>query len=503
MQAHPIQRVVIVGGGTAGWMTAALLAKALGPSVTIRLIESDEIGIVGVGEATIPQIRHINQFLGIDEDAMLRAVRGTLKLGIEFNDWRRIGDSYLHAFGDIGLPLGLAPFQHYWLRDRQQRGSEAPDLWSYSINAEACRQMRFGRMERVGSSPLTGVRYAYHLDAGLYGQYLRTMCDPRQVQRTEGKIVDVRLRADDGFIDSLQLESGEIVEGDFFVDCSGFRGLLIEGALKSGYENWQQWLPCDRAVAVASERVAPMRPYTQASARTAGWQWRIPLQHRNGNGHVYCSEYISDDEATATLLEHLDGKPLADPRMLRFTTGMRRKSWNRNCVALGLASGFMEPLESTSIHMIQSGISRLISLFPDRHCDSALSDEYNRLTRLEYESVRDFLVLHYRATEREDTPFWLHCRAIGMPEHLARRVELFRRSGQIFRHGEELFTEVGWLQVLIGQGIEPMRYHPVADALPAGELDGFLGNIRTLIQRAVQTFPGHEAFVAAHCRAEG
>ncbi len=501
MPSHPIQRVVIVGGGTAGWMSAALLARALGPGITIRLIESDEIGTVGVGEATIPQIRHINQFLGIDEDAMLGAVQGTFKLGIEFNDWRRIGDSYLHAFGDLGLPLGLVPFQHYWLRDRQ-RANAAADLWAYSINAQSCRQMRFGRMERVGSSPLTGVRYAYHFDAGLYGQYLRRTCDPRHVQRIEGRIVDVRLRAEDGFIESLQLASGEIVEGDFFIDCSGFRGLLIEGALDSGYENWQQWLPCDRALAVTSARVVPMRPYTQASARAAGWQWRIPLQHRNGNGHVYCSEYISDDEATATLLAHLDGEALAEPRMLRFTTGMRRKSWNRNCVAMGLASGFMEPLESTSIHMIQSAISRLISLFPDRHCDTALGDEYNRQTRLEYESVRDFLVLHYRATEREDTPFWRHCRAIGMPGHLARRVELFRQSGQIFRHGEELFTEVGWLQVLIGQGIEPLHYHPVADALPATELDAFLGNMRTLIQRAVQTFPPHQQFVDRHCRAD-
>ncbi len=332
MQANPIQRVVIVGGGTAGWMTAALLAKAMGPQLHIRLIESDEIGIVGVGEATIPQIRLVNQFLGIDEDDMLRATQGTFKLAIQFNDWGRIGDSYMHAFGDVGLPLGLLAFQHYWLRDVQGRtsaagagGAGAADLWRYSLNAQAAVANRFARMDRVGSSPLTGIRHAYHLDAGLYGRYLREHCDPRTVQRTEGKVVDVRLRAEDGFIESLLLESGETIAGDLFIDCSGFRGLLIEGALKTGYEDWQHWLPCDRALAVPSTRVEPMRPYTQANARPAGWQWRIPLQHRSGNGHVYCSQFMSDDEAAALLLANLEGEALVEPRPLRFTTGMRRR----------------------------------------------------------------------------------------------------------------------------------------------------------------------------------
>ena len=542
MQANPIQRVVIVGGGTAGWMTAALLAKAMGPQLHIRLIESDEIGIVGVGEATIPQIRLVNQFLGIDEDDMLRATQGTFKLAIQFNDWGRIGDSYMHAFGDVGLPLGLLAFQHYWLRDVHGRTSAAgagsagaadvhgrtsaagagsagaadahgrtsapgggsagaADLWRYSLNAQAALANRFARMDRVGSSPLTGIRHAYHLDAGLYGRYLRQHCASPTVQRTEGKVVDVRLRAEDGFIESVLLESGETIAGDLFIDCSGFRGLLIEGALKTGYEDWQHWLPCDRAMVVPSARFEPMRPYTQANARPAGWQWRIPLQHRSGNGHVYCSQFMSDDEATALLLANLEGEALAEPRPLRFTTGMRRQFWNRNCVALGLSAGFMEPLESTSIHLIQSGVSRLLALFPDRHFDPTLSEEYNRQTRFEYERIRDFLILHYRATERSDTAFWRHCAQIEMPPGLARKLALFRSSGQIFRDGEELFTEVGWLQVMLGQRVQPARHHALADAISPAQLDEFLGNIRTLINRAVDSMPAHTRFVAEHCKA--
>ncbi len=488
---------MIVGGGTAGWMAAAVLSRALGQQLSIRLVESDQIGTVGVGEATIPQIRHINQFLDIDEDDMLRATGGTFKLGVQFNDWGRIGDRYLHAFGDIGLPLGLIPFQHYWLRQRQ-RGA-AHDLWSYSLNAAACHDHRFGRLEKVGSSPLTGIRYAYHLDASLYAQYLRQRCDPAVVQRTQGKVVDVRLHAHSGFIESLLLDSGEAIDGDLFIDCSGFRGLLIEGALKSGYHNWQHWLPNDRALAVASVRTGPMRPYTQASARSAGWQWRIPLQHRTGNGHVYCSRYISDDEAASVLLANLDGPALGDPRPLRFTTGMRHQVWNRNCIALGLAAGFMEPIESTSIHLVQSGISRLLGMFPDRSFDPAIVAEYNRQTQFEYERVRDFLILHYKATQRRDTPFWQHCGEMEIPDSLAHRIELFRSGGLVFREGEELFTEPGWLQVMLGQHIEPRAWHALADALPEQQLDGFLADIRTLIGRAVNTLPKHADFVAAHC----
>ncbi|MBQ4854434.1 tryptophan 7-halogenase [Rhodanobacter sp. B2A1Ga4] len=492
-----IRQLVIVGGGTAGWMAAALLAKALGTGVAIRLVESAEIGTVGVGEATIPQIRHINRFLGIDEDELLRFAHGTYKLGVQLNGFGRLGDSYLHAFGDLGLPLGLTPFHHYWLRAVQERGhADAQGLWAYSLNAAAAAENRFAPLEKVPDSPLGGIRYAYHFDASRYAQYLREHIAPGAVQRIEGKVVDVRLREGDGFIESLQLDNGEIVEGDFFIDCSGFRGLLIEGTLKTGYENWQQWLPCDRALAVASASGGPMRPYTQASARTAGWQWRIPLRHRVGNGHVYCSRFISDDEAAAQLVANLETEALGEPRPLRFVTGMRKLAWNRNCLALGLAAGFMEPLESTSIHLVQSGVSRLLAMFPDRHCDPQLVDEYNRQTRFEYEHVRDLLILHYKATERTDTPFWQQCGAMEIPPSLQRRIELFRRTGMIFREADELFTETGWLQVLLGQRIEPQRHHPLADALTEGQLDGFLADIRTLVGRAKNTLPPHHEFVA-------
>ncbi len=493
-----IRRIVIVGGGTAGWLAAALLAQALGSGVAIRLVESAEIGTVGVGEATIPQIRHINRFLGIDEGEMLRFAHGTYKLGVQLNGFTRLGDSYLHAFGDLGLSLGLTPFHHYWLRAVQARGSGAdvPDLWAYSLNAAAAAENRFAPLDKVPTSPLGGLRYAYHFDASRYAQYLREHIAPGAVQRTEGKVVDVRLREGDGFIESLRLDNGEFVDGDFFIDCSGFRGLLIEGALHTGYENWQQWLPCDRALAVGSAPGGPMRPYTQASARTAGWQWRIPLRHRVGNGHVYCSRLISDDEAAAQLLANLETEALGEPRPLRFVTGMRRLAWNRNCLALGLAAGFMEPLESTSIHLVQSGVGRLLAMFPDRHCDSALADEYNRQTRFEYEHVRDFLILHYKATERTDTPFWQQCGAMEIPPSLARRIELFRRTGMVFREGEELFAETGWVQVLLGQRIVPQSHHPLADALTDAQLESFLADIRTLIGRAKNTLPPHHEFVA-------
>ena len=501
MNDGTIKRVVIVGGGTAGWLNAALLAQAWGKLLEIRLIESAEIGIVGVGEATIPQIRHVGRFLGIDEDALLRETRGTIKLAVQFNDWGRLGDSYFHAFSDIGLPFGLLPFQHYWLRSRREK-PDAPGLWAYSINGRAAEADRFARMERVGTTPITGIRYAYHFDAARFGQLLRRHAEQRGVVRTEGKVADVALRGDDGFIESVKLESGETIAGELFIDCSGFRGLLTEGALKTGYESWAHWLPCDSAVVVASEHGDVIRPYTQASAQCAGWQWRIPLQHQASNGHVYCSACMSDDEAAAVLLCNLEGPARGEPRQLHFHTGIRKRIWNRNCIAMGLASGFIEPLESTSIHLMQSAAARLLTLFPDARFEPSLVEEYNRQTRAEYEQTRDFIVLHYHASERDDSPFWRDRAAMEIPAGLAHRMELFRRTAHIFREDEELFTLMGWLQVLIGQNIVPAYYHPLADAMPETQFKEFLGNIRILIGRAVAGMPAHAQFIARHFKAD-
>lgn len=496
---NAIKNILIVGGGTAGWMAAAVLTKTLGRNVAVTLIESDEIGTVGVGEATIPQIHHINRFLGFDENEFVKATEASFKLGIQFNDWTRPGDSYIHAFGDIGSPLGLLPFHHYWLRGKAAGAQES--LWDFSINARAAAENRFDRLERIGSSRLTGARYAFHFDAGLYAQYLRRFAENAGVARREGKICDVQLNGETGFIEQVSTEAGEQFQADLFIDCSGFRGLLIEGALEAGYEDWTHWLPCDRAAAVPCEHGDAFRPYTQASAQKAGWQWRIPLQHRVGNGHVYCSRHMSDDEAIAILLKNIEGEALAEPRILRFVTGMRKNLWVKNCVALGLASGFMEPLESTSIHLIQSTLSRLVSMFPDRHFDEALITEFNRQSRFEFERIRDFLILHYHANAREDSEFWKECREMSVPDALRAKMALFRSTGRIYREHEELFTETGWLQVLLGQGVTPERYHPVADTLSDKDLNGFFGDIRTLIERAVAAMPSHEDFISRHCAA--
>ena len=357
------------------------------------------------------------------------------------------------------------------------------------------------RLEKIGNTPLSGINYAFHFDATRYARVLREYAEQRGAKRTDAKIIDVKLRGADGHIEALMLENGERIEGDLFIDCSGFRALLIEGALHSGFDDWREWLPCDRAVAITATHGAVVRPYTQATARPAGWQWRIPQQHRSGDGHVYCSEFMSDDEATSILLAGLEGPALSEPRLIRISTGVRRRLWLGNCVAIGLAGGFIEPLESTGIHLAQSGISRLLALFPDAGFDPAIIAEYNRQMRQEYEQVRDFVVLHYRATERRDTPFWRHCAAIPAPAGLARKLEIFQATGQIFRENEELFTEQSWLQVMIGQGVRPRRYHPVADNLPAEQFNEFLSNIRTLIHGAVERMSSHERFVAEHCAA--
>jgi tryptophan halogenase len=496
-----LESIVIVGGGSAGWMAAAALAHALEFPVAITLVESEDIGTVGVGEATVPHLRAFNQSLGVDEVEFVRAVRGTFKLGIQFVDWARPGDRYVHGFGTIGHEFRGLPFHQFWLKLLRQ--GKASELGEYSLNTAAAPRGKFisGASDVPKNSPLSQVAYAYHFDAGLYARFLRRFAEARGVKRVEGEIVDVGLRGTDGFIESVRLRSGARIGGDLFIDCSGFRGLLIEEALHTGYDDWTHWLPCDRAVAVPSEKTAAATPYTRATARGAGWQWRIPLQHPTGNGHVYSSHYVSDEAAAATLLSNLDGRALAEPRVLKFTTGRRRRMWNRNCVALGLASGFLEPLESTSIYLIQSGIARLIQMLPDRHMNTALQDRYNREAEFEIERIRDFLILHYHATERRDSEFWKYCANMSIPEPLAEVMRLFRDSGRFYRNAEEMFALTSWVQVMIGQRILPAAWHPLVDAVPDDELARFGESVRGVIASCVAAMPEHEQFIARCCQA--
>lgn len=497
-----ISNITIVGGGSAGWMAATALATYLGKGATIRLVESEEIGIVGVGEASVPHIRLFNgQWLGIDEAEFVKRTQGTIKLGIQFNDWGRIGDSYIHGFGAIGRSLGPLPFHQFWLK-LFLSGRAAP-IGDYSPQTVMAPRGKFAPRDHnaAPNSPLADIAYAYHFDATLYARYLRELAESRGVQRIEGKVVGVKQRAHDGFVESLTLDSGTVVDGELFIDCSGFRALLIEQTLKTGYIDWTHYLPCDRALAVPSEAVDPITPYTRASARAAGWQWRIPLQHRVGNGYVYSSQHISDDEAAATLLANLDGKALAEPRQLQFTTGMRKKFWNKNVVALGLASGFLEPLESTSIYLAQSGITRLLSLFPKRDFNPLLAERYNRESVTEYERIRDFLVLHYHATERNDTPFWNHCRTMEIPGSLREAIELFRYDGRYFRNGEDFFALPSWVQVMLGQRITPQGYHPIVDDMPEDKLLDYVEGMRTTFSHAVSAMPTHQQWIDRYWKA--
>jgi tryptophan halogenase len=494
-----IRKVLIVGGGTAGWMTAAALSKIMGEiaDLQIELIESDEIGTVGVGEATIPQINLFNRLLDLDEHDFVRATNATYKYGIEFVDWTRLGHRYVHPFGFYGLDMKGIEFHHHWLKGRAL-GDPTP-LDAYSLAIVAGLQGRFAHPRPdQPNSPLSKISYAFQFDASLYARYLRLLAEAVGVVRTEGKIVDAVQNGETGFIEAVVLQSGARIEADLFIDCSGFRGLLIEQTLKSGFEDWSKWLPCDRALAVPCELGGDHQPLTRSTARPAGWQWRIPLQHRIGNGYVYSSAHISDDEAARTLLANLDGAPLTDPRPLRFTAGHRRKPWIKNVVSLGLAGGFLEPLESTSIHLVQSGIARLMTLFPTRGFDELEIDRFNAQTVQEYIDIRDFLVLHYKATERDDSPFWDYCRNIDPPEGVSYKIDMFQRNGRVFREHEELFTETSWLAVLVGQGIEAGGYHPAADLLPDHETLHRLAHVREVIAQTASVMPTQDEFFLHH-----
>jgi tryptophan halogenase len=493
-----IRNIVIAGGGTAGWMAAAAFAKVLGPRWSVTLVESEEIGTVGVGEATIPVIHVYNNALELDENEFMRETSATFKLGIEFRNWGRLGDSYIHGFGPLGPDIGITKFHHYWLKMRA--AGQAASLEDYSINISASRANKMMRAQKeLGASPLAEIAHAYHFDAGLYAAFLRRYAEQRGVKRIEGKIRSVATRADSGFVESITLESGQCIAGDLFIDCTGFRGLLIEQTLKTGYEDWTHWLPCDRAWAVPCTSVEPLLPYTRATAHGAGWQWRIPLQHRIGNGHVFASSFIKEQDAADLLMRRLDGQPLAEPRMLKFVTGKRKKLWNKNVVAVGLASGFMEPLESTSIHLIQTTVSRLASLFPDQGFNETDIDEFNRQSDFEFERIRDFLILHYHATERSDTEFWNYCRTMSIPDTLRHKMELWRSNARVFRENAELFSEISWVEVFLGQNLVPRSYHPLVDALEEERIANFLDNVRSTIKRCVEVMPTHAAYVAQQC----
>ncbi|MEM9572830.1 MAG: tryptophan halogenase family protein [Pseudomonadota bacterium] len=484
-------RVVIAGGGTAGWVTAATLSSQLGSLLDITLIESDQIGTVGVGEATIPTHKAFHRLLGIDERDFMRATQASFKLGIEFQDWGRLGDRYFHSFGSIGPSNWMGDFQHMWQHAHDRGWVGGLDDFCYELQAAAAG--KFAITEKNALS------YAYHLDASLYARYLRRFSEQRGVQRIEGKIQSVSLNAETGFIDALELESGKTVGGDLFIDCTGFRALLIGQRLGVKFEDWGQSLPMNRALAVQTEGADEVLPYTRSIARKAGWQWRIPLQHRVGNGHVYCSEFMSDDEAQSVLMNSLEGTALSEPRQIRFQTGRRQKAWEKNCVALGLSGGFMEPLESTSIHLIQIGATRLVQMFPFNGCSDALRDRYNEQVNEELEGIRDFLILHYKLNNRTDSEFWRERAAMPVPESLQHRIALYRDTAIAYQDGLDLFRPDSWVQVFRGQGLESSGHHKMGQLIEDEKLKSALNGRKSDIQKLVAAMPKHAEFLQDYC----
>jgi tryptophan halogenase len=488
-----VKRVIIVGGGTAGWMAAASISKLIGKTIDVSLVESDEIGTVGVGEATIPSMITLHRLLKIDERDFMASVQGTFKLGISFENWKNVNENYIHSFGFTGKDCWAAGFQHFWLKGKQQGIS--------SEFGDYCNELQAAKNNKFAVLPNNGLNYAFHMDAGLYAKYLRKIAEQHGCQRVEGKITNVSTNSDTGYIEHLTLESGQLIEGDLFIDCSGFSGLLINKTLGTAYEDWTEFLPCDSAVAVQTKSVEEPIPYTRSIARDAGWQWRIPLQHRVGNGMVFCSKYLSDDQAMQTLLDNVEGEVLTKPRVIKFTTGQRQQHWNKNCVAIGLAAGFLEPLESTSIHLIQRGILRLLQLFPTQGINQSDMDEFNTQMREEFLFVRDFIVLHYHVTEREDTPFWRQCKEMRIPETLQHRIDLFKESGRIFQKDNDVFAENSWSQVMLGQGLMPEEFHPIVNMMTDEELERFLTSIKASVNNMVDQLPSHQQFIDSYCKA--
>lgn len=495
-----IRRIVIVGGGTAGWMAAAPLAQRLGKRAAITVVESPDIGTIGVGEATLPTIRFYNSALGLDEADFVRKTQASYKLGIEFKDWGHLGNRFFHGFGDFGPPVNGRPPHMSWLR-LARTFDAMPDIAHWSIASVMARELKFTPPGKSRPGLTDAYSYGFHFDAGLYAAYLRDYALARGAERLEATVVGVDQHPHTGIITALRLRDGGRIEGDLFIDCSGFRGLLIEGALKAGYEDWSDWLPCNSALAVPSARVPGLTPFTRSTARGAGWIWRIPLQHRTGNGHVYSDAFTTDEQARRDLLDGLDGEALDEPRQLRFVTGRRRKSWVKNCVAVGLAAGFVEPLESTSIHLIETAVGKLIELWPDGDFRPELADEFNRVMGIRYESVRDFIILHYKLTRRTDTPFWRHCAAMPIPDSLRHQIDLFRETGRVTILDRDGFAEPSFVAMLMGLGVVPQRYDPFADDVDLRQLHGHFAGLRDLIAQTVARMPDHGAWLDAHASA--
>jgi len=493
LDSTKVKKVVIVGGGTAGWMTAASLAKLIGKNLDITLIESDEIGTVGVGEATIPTMMTLHQLLKINEQEFMAEVQATFKLGISFENWKNVGQDYIHSFGFTGQDCWAAGFQHFWLKGKERGISK--EFGDYCVELQAAKANKFAVL------PNNGLNYAYHIDASLYAKFLRRLAERHNAKRVEGKITAVN-QHDNEDIKSVVLASGKIIEGDLFIDCSGFAGLLIEKTLNTEFEDWSQWLPCDSAIAVQTRSVKEPIPYTRAIARESGWQWRIPLQSRVGNGLVFCSKYLTDQEATQKLLSNLEGEVLTEPRVIKFRTGQRTQHWNRNCIALGLAGGFVEPLESTSIHLIQRGIIRLMQMFPFDGVVEPDVQEFNTQMKDEFYFIRDFIVMHYHLTERTDTEFWRHCKTMKIPDSLQHRLDLFKKTGRIFQQAGDVFAENSWSQVMLGQGLIPEHYHPIVDMMSDDELGLFLKNISISVEQTVSQLPSHQQFLSQYCPAK-